>query len=94
MLFGNATRDLDLERLRQFYERQGFTVGAFGAPLPPLLGKSWTIPNAAQPGFYFYKMFGNEPTVSERQSSWRQKVVPPDPLKARRPKPKKKLRRR
>jgi len=94
LLFGNATRDLDLERLRQFYERQGFTVGALGAPLPLLLGKSWTIPNAAQPGFYFYKMLVDAPTVSERQSSGRPKVVPPDPPKARRPKPKKKLRRR
>lgn len=94
VLFGNATRDLDLEGLRQFYERHGFTVGAPGAPLPKLLGKSWTVPHVPQPGFYFYKMLRAAPSMSEMQPSLRPKVVPPDPSKARRPKnPKKKPRR-
>jgi GNAT superfamily N-acetyltransferase len=54
--FGNATADLEVDRLRDFYKGQGFTVLADGQPLPPLLGKDrWSMPMAEQPAFYFYK---------------------------------------
>jgi len=53
--FGNATPDLDVDRLRMFYERHGFRVLPDGAPLPPLLGKEWVMPGTAQPTFYLWK---------------------------------------
>jgi GNAT superfamily N-acetyltransferase len=54
--FGNATADLEVDRLREFYMGHGFTVLADGQPLPPLLGKDrWSMPMAEQPAFYFYK---------------------------------------
>lgn len=54
--FGNATADLEVARLREFYARHGFTVLPDGQPLPPLLGKArWSMPTAERPTFYFYK---------------------------------------
>lgn len=53
--FGNATRDLETARLREFYARHGFTVLPDGQPLPDLLGRSWVLPTAEQPAFFFYK---------------------------------------
>lgn len=54
--FGNATADLEVDRLREFYARQGFTVLPDGQPLPPLLGKDrWSMPTLERPAFYFYK---------------------------------------
>ena len=46
VLFGNATSDLDIVKLRLFYERHGYTVHPTGDPLPALLGKPWTHPMA------------------------------------------------
>lgn len=94
--FGNVTSGQDVDRLRSFYSQHGFTVGAPGAPLPPLLGKSWAAPFlTAKPAFYFHKVLGEArrsdgvaPTgVGDRT------VTPPDPKKARRPKKPKKKRR-
>ncbi len=53
--FGNATRDLETARLREFYTRHGFTVLPDSQPLPDLLGRSWVLPTAEQPAFHFYK---------------------------------------
>lgn len=53
--FGNATKDLETAKLREFYTRHGFTVLPDGQPLPGLLGKSWALPTAEQPAFFFYK---------------------------------------
>ncbi|MFJ8852040.1 GNAT family N-acetyltransferase [Streptomyces sp. NPDC102437] len=53
--FGNATRDLETTRLREFYTRHGFTVLPADQPLPDLLGRSWVLPTAEQPAFFFYK---------------------------------------
>ncbi|MEU5591230.1 GNAT family N-acetyltransferase [Streptomyces chrestomyceticus] len=53
--FGNATRDLETAKLREFYTRHGFTVLPDGQPLPDLLGRSWVLPTAEQPAFFFYK---------------------------------------
>lgn len=55
--FGNAIDGYDLDGLRRFYTRHGFTVLADGEPLPPLLGKDWTMPTvvAPAPRFYFYQ---------------------------------------
>lgn len=53
--FGNVTSGLDAERLRVFYERHGFQVGPEGEPLPPLLGRTWTMPGTAPAAFYFWK---------------------------------------
>ncbi|MEJ3741842.1 GNAT family N-acetyltransferase [Actinomycetes bacterium KLBMP 9797] len=53
--FGNATEDLNVERLRHFYTTHGFTVLHPGQSLPPLLGRQWTMPNVhPKPAFYFY----------------------------------------
>lgn len=94
--FGNVTTGQDVEQLRSFYSRHGFTVGAPGAPLPPLLGKTWTAPFlAAKPAFYFYKVLGE----ARRDDGvapigvGKRTVTPPDPKKARRPKKTKKKRR-
>lgn len=54
--FGNATEDLDVDRLRAFYTRHGFVVLDEGQPLPPLLGQTWTPPNTAPTAMYFYKV--------------------------------------
>jgi GNAT superfamily N-acetyltransferase len=54
--FGNVTAGNDVERLRSFYSRLGFTVLADGQPLPPLLGRQWTPPLTEEPVFVFYKM--------------------------------------
>ncbi|NEN76778.1 GNAT family N-acetyltransferase [Nocardioides zeae] len=53
--FGNVTVNLEAARLRTFYQSHGFTVLPDFAPLPPLLGRNWTLPGAAAPQFYFYK---------------------------------------
>lgn len=53
--FGNATPDLETDKLREFYGRHGFTVLADGQPLPPLLGRPWIAPTVDRPAFYFYK---------------------------------------
>ncbi|MFG1795818.1 GNAT family N-acetyltransferase [Nocardia sp. NPDC049149] len=53
--FGNATADLQTDRLRGFYTSHGFTVLGQGEPLPPFFGKRWISPNAVPPAFYFYK---------------------------------------
>jgi GNAT superfamily N-acetyltransferase len=53
--FGNATKDLETAKLREFYSRHGFTVLPDGQPLPELLGKSWALPTTEQPAFFFYK---------------------------------------
>ncbi|GAB2736422.1 GNAT family N-acetyltransferase [Nocardioides pakistanensis] len=53
--FGNATHDLDLARLRNFYANAGFQVLAEGQPLPPFAGQDWTPPFAEAPAFYFWK---------------------------------------
>lgn len=55
VLFGNATTDLDLDALERFYSRSGFFVVERGKPLPPLLGKDWTMPNVEPPAFYFWR---------------------------------------
>ncbi|WP_405803755.1 hypothetical protein OG729_01595 [Streptomyces sp. NBC_00210] len=52
---GNAPRDLETTRLREFYTRRGFTVLPDGQPLPDPLGRSWVLPTAEQPAFFFYK---------------------------------------
>ncbi len=92
VLFGNATSDLDIVKLRLFYERHGYTVHPSGQPLPTLLGKAWTHPMAPPAVFYFHKMLnsGRIPTVGAGSPA----VVPPDPNKARRPKKPKKRKRR
>ena len=53
--FGNVTANLDVDRLREFYNSHGFNVLPDFEPLPPLLGRDWTLPNSAMPQFYFYK---------------------------------------
>ncbi|WP_175008135.1 GNAT family N-acetyltransferase [Cellulosimicrobium sp. TH-20] len=53
--FGNATADLEVTGLREFYGRHGFTVLQHGEPLPPFFGREWTPPGAEQPAFFFYK---------------------------------------
>lgn len=53
--FGHVTSDLDTERLRTFYRRQGFTVTGDGELLPPLLGRSWVMPTTEPSAFSFYK---------------------------------------
>lgn len=88
--FGNATRDLDASRLRDFYTLHNFIVGPDGADLPTLIEHTWTAPGqlAEQPAFYFYKQLADSPPPP---SSAPARPVPPDPSKARRPKkPKKK----
>lgn len=94
--FGNVTTGQDVDRLRSFYSRHGFTVGAPGAALPPLLGKSWTAPfRAPKPAFYFHKVLGEvrrDDAVALSEEGKRT-VTPPDPKKARRPKKPKKRRR-
>lgn len=87
--FGNATQDLDTSKLREFYIRHGFTVGADGAALPKLLGHSWRLPSelTEQPAFTFYKSL--QPSAESRIAP-PSRPVPPDPLKARRPKKAKK----
>ncbi|MBO9523516.1 MAG: GNAT family N-acetyltransferase [Nocardioidaceae bacterium] len=54
--FGNVTEDLEVDKLRGFYARLGFTVLGDGQPLPPLLGKQWVPPFAEMPAFFFYKL--------------------------------------
>lgn len=58
--FGNVTANLDVDRLRQFYNSHGFNVLPDFEPLPPLLGRNWTMPNSARPQFYFYKRPRNQ----------------------------------
>jgi GNAT superfamily N-acetyltransferase len=53
--FGNATKDLDTERLQKFYSRHGFKILPEGQPLPDLLGKRWIQPLTEDPAFWFYK---------------------------------------
>ncbi|MFG2019534.1 GNAT family N-acetyltransferase [Actinomadura geliboluensis] len=53
--FGCVTEDLEIDQLRKFYSRHGFTVLENGQPLPPLLGRNWIMPDAEPPAFYFYK---------------------------------------
>jgi GNAT superfamily N-acetyltransferase len=53
--FGNATKDLETERLRNFYGQHGFKVLPDGEPLPDLLGKQWQMPLTEEPAFFFYK---------------------------------------
>ena len=55
--FGNVTEDSDAERLRRFYERQGFNVGLPGQPLPPLLGRTWVLPRTPPAAFFFWRSF-------------------------------------
>jgi GNAT superfamily N-acetyltransferase len=102
--FGNAIPELDVEGLRRFYKRHGFIVGAPGAPLGQLLGKSWTGPTSPPTAFYFHKALGAQATSSGDAEALANPVVlgsapiprvlPPDPNKARRPKKPKKKRRR
>jgi GNAT superfamily N-acetyltransferase len=93
VLSGNATSDLDLVKLRLFYERHGYTVHPSDDPLPKLLGKPWTHPMAPPAAFYFHKMLNGRPVATLGTGS--PAVVPPDPNKARRPKkPKKRKKRR
>lgn len=84
LLFGNATSDLDVVKLRLFYERRGFTVHPSGDPLPELLGKPWTHPLAPPAAFHFHKMLDRRPRPPAGTDS--PAVVPPDPHRARRPK--------
>ncbi len=84
VLTGNATADLELAKLRAFYERQGFTVQPQGAPPATILGKTWTHPLAPPAALYFYKVLAGSPI--ESNASIPKKVTPPDPAKARRPK--------
>ena len=92
VLFGNATSDLDISKLRLFYDQHGYTVHPSGDPLPKLLGKPWTHPMAPRAAFCFHKMLnaGAIPPVGPRSPA----VVPPDPHKARRPKKPKKPKKR
>ncbi|MFE2267141.1 GNAT family N-acetyltransferase [Streptomyces griseosporeus] len=53
--FGNATRDLETDKLRNFYARHGFRVLPEGQPLPDLMGRAWQLPTQQQPAFLFYK---------------------------------------
>ncbi|MCZ2850004.1 GNAT family N-acetyltransferase [Modestobacter sp. VKM Ac-2978] len=53
--FGNVTPNLDVEGLSRFYARNGFRVGALDAPIPPLLGKDWTMPATEAAAFYFWR---------------------------------------
>ncbi|MFO6453399.1 MULTISPECIES: GNAT family N-acetyltransferase [unclassified Aeromicrobium] len=53
--FGNVTANLEVDRLRNFYKSHGFNVLPDFEPLPPLLGRNWTMPNSAKPQFFFYK---------------------------------------
>lgn len=54
--FGNVSRDLDVDRLRRFYEGMGFNVLAPGQELPPFGGHDWsTGPGTEDPAFYFWK---------------------------------------
>lgn len=54
--FGCVTEDLDVDRLRVFYARHGFTVLGRGQKLPPLLGVDWSMSTVDEPAFYFYKV--------------------------------------
>ncbi|MFC0222844.1 GNAT family N-acetyltransferase [Nocardioides zeicaulis] len=58
--FGNVTAGNDVERLRAFYSRLGFTVLADGQPLPPLLGRQWAPPLTEEPVFVFYKKLARQ----------------------------------
>ena len=60
--FGNVTKSLTIEDLRRFYARHGFSTTGPNEPLPPLLGRVWTPPNAEQPAFYFYKRLRSGPS--------------------------------
>jgi GNAT superfamily N-acetyltransferase len=53
--FGNVTPELEIARLRRFYDRAGFQVLANGQPLPPFGGQQWSPPGAQSPAFYFWK---------------------------------------
>ncbi|MBP2384451.1 GNAT family N-acetyltransferase [Brachybacterium sacelli] len=53
--FGCVTSDLDVDRLRNFYEKLGFTVLPDGARLPPFKGVEWVPPHATDAAFWFYK---------------------------------------
>ena len=60
--FGNVTKSLAIGDLRRFYARHGFSTTGPSQPLPPLLGRIWTPPNAEQPAFYFYKALQARPS--------------------------------
>lgn len=92
VLSGNATSDLDIAKLRLFYERHGYVVHPTGDPLPNLLGKAWTHPMAPPAAFYFHKVLNGRPAPTVGTGS--PAVVPPDPNRPRRPKNSEKRKRR
>lgn len=56
--FGCVTDDLEVNRLRDYYQRLGFTVLPDGARLPPFKGIEWVPPHSSDAAFWFYKRLG------------------------------------
>lgn len=53
--FGCVTDDLEVDRLRGYYQELGFTVLPDGARLPPFKGIEWVPAHSTDAAFWFYK---------------------------------------
>lgn len=53
--FGCVTDDLEVDRLRSYYQKLGFTLLPDGTRLPPFKGIEWVPAHSEDAAFWFYK---------------------------------------